>query len=128
MNIRDMIATLEREIVPIIRSWESYDSAGDLEHASVQVGLLDLRYAVCGGAVPAVADGLCEVAVLLPLEGVMEDERPLLGQPGGVVGRSGMAGGGGGEQSEEQAHERGREEGYERWRRWRKFPGCSVIS
>jgi hypothetical protein len=33
MNIRDMIATLEREIVPIIRSWESYDSAGDLEHA-----------------------------------------------------------------------------------------------
>jgi len=33
MNIIDMIDTLEREIVPIIRSWESYDSAGDLEHA-----------------------------------------------------------------------------------------------
>lgn len=33
MNTRDMIDILEREIVPIIRSWESYDSAGDLEHA-----------------------------------------------------------------------------------------------
>ena len=33
MNTRDMINILESEIVPIIRSWESYDSAGDLEHA-----------------------------------------------------------------------------------------------
>ena len=33
MNTRDMIDILESEIVPIIRSWESYDSAGDLEHA-----------------------------------------------------------------------------------------------
>lgn len=33
MHIIDMIDTLEREIVPIIRSWESYDSAGDLECA-----------------------------------------------------------------------------------------------
>ena len=33
MHIIDMIATLEREIVPIIRSWQEYDSAGDLEHA-----------------------------------------------------------------------------------------------
>ena len=33
MNIADMIDILQSEIVPIIRSWESYDSAGDLEHA-----------------------------------------------------------------------------------------------
>lgn len=33
MNTRDMIDILEREIVPIIRSWQEYDSAGDLEHA-----------------------------------------------------------------------------------------------
>ena len=33
INIRDMIGIIESEIVPIIRSWESYDSAGDLEYA-----------------------------------------------------------------------------------------------
>ena len=33
MNIIDMIDILESEIVPIIRSWQEYDSAGDLEHA-----------------------------------------------------------------------------------------------
>ena len=33
MNTIDMIDILQSEIVPIIRSWESYDSAGDLEYA-----------------------------------------------------------------------------------------------
>jgi|DEB19_MinimDraft_3_1074340.scaffolds.fasta_scaffold93835_2 hypothetical protein len=33
MHIIDMIDTLEREIVPIIRSWQEYDSAGDFECA-----------------------------------------------------------------------------------------------
>ena len=60
--------------------------AGDLHDPGVQVGLLDLRDAVGGGAVPAVADVLGPVAGLLALEGVMEDQGALRLQPGGVVG------------------------------------------
>ena len=33
MDTIDMIDILQSEIVPIIQSWESYDSAGDLEYA-----------------------------------------------------------------------------------------------
>ena len=33
MNIIDMIDILQSEIVPIIQSWQTYDSAGDLEYA-----------------------------------------------------------------------------------------------
>ena len=59
--------------------------AGDLEDAFIQIGHLDVWHPISRRAVPAVADGFGEIAVLFTLEGLMEDERSFFAKPTGVV-------------------------------------------
>lgn len=73
-----------------------FGSAGDFEDAFIEVGHFDVGDAVRGGAVPAIADGFGEVAILLAVEGVMEDEGASFLEPGGV-----FAWGGGGDEGGE---------------------------
>ena len=74
-----------RLMMNVCRMLGLFRGAGDLEDAFIQICHLHVRYAIRRGAVPAVADGFSEVAVLFTLEGVMEDERAFFAQPGGVV-------------------------------------------
>jgi hypothetical protein len=79
--------------------------AADLQNTGVEVGHLDLRHTIGGGAVPAVANGLGAVASFFALKGVVEDERATGPEPSGVVGR---------ECGERSDHER--DKGESHWR------------
>ncbi len=74
--------------------------AGDLEDAAVEIGHFYVRYAVGGGTLPAVANGLHSVASLLAFEGVLEDQGAFVAEPG-RVGR----GRGGGQRDRERNEE-----------------------
>jgi len=64
-----------RLVMNVRRVLRFYRSTGYLEDAFIQVCHLDVWHPIGRRAVPAVADGFGEVALLFTLEGVMKDER-----------------------------------------------------
>ena len=61
-----------------------FAGGGNFQDALVEIRHFDVRHAVGSGAVPAVADGLGEVAVLLAGKRIVEDALSFAGEPLGV--------------------------------------------
>lgn len=70
---------------------------GDFEDARIKVCLLDLWHSISRGAIPAIANRFGEMALFLPLKGVMKNKGALIAQPSRILLRES------GERENEQA-------------------------